>query len=105
MREKRCNWLYIQVYYCQDLSRHRLDAVLKRGVTMATRRLVSRARRDRKHENRSEEAAYGAPVPEGLHEAIEEERGNLSKAESVLGCLAIAMESEADSVDGPYYPE
>ena len=72
---------------------------------MATRRLVSRARRDRKHENRSEEAAYGAPVPEGLHEAIEEERGNLSKAESVLGCLAIAMESEADSVDGPYYPE
>jgi hypothetical protein len=45
------------------------------------------------------------PVPEGLHEAIEEERGNLSKAESVLGCLAIAMEYEADSVDGPHYPD
>jgi hypothetical protein len=45
------------------------------------------------------------PVPEGLHEAIEEERGNLSKAESVLGCLAIAMEYGADSVNVPYYPD
>jgi len=51
------------------------------------------------------EHVYGVPVPEGLHEAIEIERGNLSKAESVLGCLAIAMEYEADSVSGPYYPD
>jgi hypothetical protein len=40
-----------------------------------------------------------------LHEAIENERDNLSKAESVLGCLAISMEYEADSVNGPYYPD
>jgi hypothetical protein len=40
-----------------------------------------------------------------LHEAIEAERGNLSKAESVLGCLAIAMEYELDPVDGPHYPD
>jgi hypothetical protein len=72
---------------------------------MATRRSVSRARRDRNHKNRAEEHVYGVPVPEGLHEAIEEERGNLSKAESVLGCLAIAMEYEADSVNGPHYPD
>jgi hypothetical protein len=49
--------------------------------------------------------AYGVPVPEGLHEAIETERDNLSKAESVLGCLAIAMEYETDSINGPYYPD
>jgi hypothetical protein len=49
--------------------------------------------------------AYGVPVPDGLHEAIEIERGNLSKAESVLGCLAISMEYETDSVNGPYYPD
>jgi hypothetical protein len=40
-----------------------------------------------------------------LHDAIETERGNLSKAESVLGCLAIAMEYETDSVNGPHYPD
>jgi hypothetical protein len=51
------------------------------------------------------EHVYGVPVPEGLHDAIENERDNLSKAESVLGCLAIAMEYEADSVNGPYYPD
>src|SRR6266404_4631176 len=72
---------------------------------MATRRLASGARRGRKQKTRSEEHAYGVPVPEGLHEAIEDERGNLSKAESVLGCLAIAMEYEADSVNGPHYPD
>jgi hypothetical protein len=72
---------------------------------MATRRLAARARRDRDRRNRSVEQAYGVPVPEGLHEAIEIERGNLSKAESVLGCLAIAMEYEDNSDDRPHYPD
>src|ERR1700682_2356224 len=72
---------------------------------MATRRLASKSRRDRNHKNRSEEHVDGVPLPEGLHEAIEDERGNLSKAESVLGCLAIAMEYETDSVNGPHYPD
>ena len=72
---------------------------------MATRRTTSRTRRGRDHKARVESHVYGVPVPEGLHEAIEIERGNLSKAESVLGCLVIAMEYEADSVDGPYYPD
>jgi hypothetical protein len=50
--------------------------------------------------------AYGAAVPESLHEAIEAERGNLAKAESVLGCLTIAMEySEGDSATEPYYAD
>jgi hypothetical protein len=58
-----------------------------------------------KHKRDSAGHVYGAPVPEGLHEAIEIERGNLSKAESLLGCLAISMEYETDSVNGPYYPD
>jgi hypothetical protein len=70
--------------------------VVKRGATMAMRRRAK---------NRSEEDVYGVPVPEGLHEAIETERDNLSKAESLLGCLAISLEYEADSVNKPYYPD
>jgi isopentenyl diphosphate isomerase/L-lactate dehydrogenase-like FMN-dependent dehydrogenase len=54
---------------------------------------------------RSSQPVYGVPVPEGLHEAIEIQRGNLAKAESVLGCLIASMEYKADSVDGPYYPD
>src|ERR1700685_3732729 len=59
----------------------------------------------RKAKKRCGEQVYGVPVPEGLHEAIEIERGNLSRAESVLGCLAISLEYEADSVNRPYYPD
>jgi len=84
---------------------------------MATRHLGSRPRkRNRSSAVRGadprsdrqpvpEGHAYGVPVPEGLHEAIETERGNLAKAESVLGCLVIAMEYETDSMTGPYYPD
>jgi hypothetical protein len=72
---------------------------------MATRRSALKARRGRNNKTRSAEHVYGVPVPEGLHEAIETERDNLSTAESVLGCLAISMEYESDSVNGPYYPD
>jgi hypothetical protein len=44
-------------------------------------------------------------LPASLHEAIEIERDNLAKAESLLGCLAIAMECESESASGPYYPD
>ena len=72
---------------------------------MVTRRLSSRTRRNaRQAKAQPVEHVYGVPVPEGLHEAIETERDHLSKAESVLGCLAIAMEYEADSANRPYYP-
>jgi hypothetical protein len=72
---------------------------------MVTRRLSSGVRRNaRQAKAQSVEHVYGVPVPEGLHDAIETERDNLSKAESVLGCLAIAMEYETNSVNGPYYP-
>ena len=75
---------------------------------MTSRRLASRTRRGR-HEGRIKarplEHAYGVPVPEGLHEAIETERGNLSKAESVLGCLVTSMEYETEARNKPYYPD
>jgi hypothetical protein len=50
------------------------------------------------------EHVYGVPVPEALHEAIETERDNLSKAESLLACMVVSMEYENDPLTGPYYP-
>jgi hypothetical protein len=72
---------------------------------MARRRFTSGARRGRDHHADSVEHAHCVSVPEGLHEAIEIERHNLSKAESVLGCLAISMEYDTDSINKPYYPD
>jgi hypothetical protein len=37
--------------------------------------------------------------------AIESERDNLARAESLLRCLTIAMEHEGMSHKGPYYPD
>jgi hypothetical protein len=72
---------------------------------MATQRSKPKTRRARVPPTRLQDSAYGVPVPEALHEVIENERSNLSTAESVLGCLAIAMENESDAVDKPYYPD
>jgi hypothetical protein len=75
---------------------------------MSTQRLGSRTRRGRKGDRTNAEPAehaYGVPVPEGLHEAIETERSTLSKADSVLGCLVIAMEYDTESANKPYYPD
>jgi hypothetical protein len=78
---------------------------LKRGVNMASRQSSVRVLRSREGMRGAERHVYGVPVPEGLHEAIEIERGNLSKAESLLGCLAISMEYEGESASRPYYPD
>ena len=55
------------------------------------------------------QAANRPTVPEAVERAIEVERDNLSKAESLLGCLAVAMEHGAweheDEVVPPYYPD
>ena len=75
---------------------------------MSSQRFASRTRRirnDSRAKAESVEHAYGVPVPAGLHEAIETERANLSTAESVLGCLMISMEYDADSANKPYYPD
>jgi hypothetical protein len=59
----------------------------------------------RKAKTRAVDHAYGVPVPEGLHEAIEIERENLSKADSLLGCLVTSMEYDDHSVNSPNYPD
>jgi hypothetical protein len=66
---------------------------------------AGRGKNKRKPDSAPSPYAYGVRVPNGLHEAIEAERGNLAKAESVLGCLAISMEADADITTGPYYPD
>jgi hypothetical protein len=77
-------------------------------IGSGTRKESSRGKRLQARRRRSTDAShpYGVPVPDGLHEAIEAERGNLAKAESLLGCMTIAMEyANTDSAQGPYYPD
>jgi hypothetical protein len=66
------------------------------GVSMAAR---IRAKK------RSPQPVNGLSIPAGLHEAIEIQRGNLARAESVLGCLVTSMEYETESANKPYYPD
>jgi hypothetical protein len=78
----------------------------------APNRTAKSPSRSNKRPARKEKRAVvitGPTIPEGLESAIEAERDNLSKAESLLGCLAIAMEHGAweheDEVVPPYYPD
>jgi hypothetical protein len=71
---------------------------------MATRRIAPKVRRTQKHQARIDSPVYGVPVPEALHKAIENERDNLSKAESLLACMVVSMEYQNDPLAGPYYP-
>ena len=50
------------------------------------------------------EHAYGVPVPKRLREAIEAERDNLCKAESLLACMVVSLEYQDNPLDGPYFP-
>ena len=74
-------------------------------------RTAKRRPQSNKHRARQEKGQdiNGPAIPEGVERAIEAERDNLSKAESLLGCLAIAMEHGAwehqDEVTPPYYPD
>jgi hypothetical protein len=47
---------------------------------------------------------YGVPVPKALAEALELERENLAKAESVLACLAVSLQHDTDPLSRPNYP-
>jgi hypothetical protein len=79
---------------------------------MVPNRTAKSRPRSNKRPARKEKRAVvisGPAIPEGVERAIEAERDNLSKAESLLGCLAIAMEHGAweheDEVVPPYYPD
>jgi hypothetical protein len=77
---------------------------------MVTRQRSSKAQRRRGRRLTAPDGAqnsehlYGVPVPEGLHEAIEAERDNLCKVESLLGCMVVSLEYKDDPLDGPYFP-
>src|ERR1700743_3133174 len=53
---------------------------------------------------RRNKSSAGRQVPAVLHEAIEQERDNLSRAASLLACLSIALEQEASGAK-PYYAD
>jgi hypothetical protein len=77
---------------------------------MATRQRSSKIRRPRSRPlntpdvAESPELLYGVPIAESLHDAIQAERDNLSKAESLLACMAVALEYQEDPFNGPYFP-
>jgi hypothetical protein len=94
--EKKMKLVLYTAIIPSSFTRRSSELGCEMGVNMAARKRANK---------RSSQPVYGLPVPEGLHEAIEIQRGNLAKAESVLGCLIASMEYEADSVDRPYYPD
>jgi len=73
---------------------------LKNPDRSAKRRRSARTAAGPRHE---QVRSVGLSAP--LQEAIEIERDNLARAESLLGCLAISMECESESATGPYYPD
>jgi hypothetical protein len=81
-----------------DPSSARLLAQEERGAIMVKSKSARASRRDRNGKRRTtpklEEPVYGIHVPEALHEAIENERGTLAQAVSILRCLAISLESD-----------
>jgi hypothetical protein len=80
-----------------------------RGINMVTRQRSSKTRRFRSRplstpddaQNRHE---YGVPVPKRLQKAIQAERDNLCKAESLLACMVVSLEYRDDPLHGPYFP-
>jgi hypothetical protein len=77
--------------------RQTISEALKNQDRPAKRRHITRTAPRPRHEQ--------VALPASLHEAIEIERDNLARAESLLGCLAISMEYESQSSTGPYYPD
>jgi hypothetical protein len=80
--------------------RQTVSEALKNQDRPATLRQIARTAPRPRHEK-----GQGVALPASLHEAIEIERDNLARAESLLGCLAISMECESESATGPYYPD
>ena len=76
---------------------------------MATERTASRVERPERRKRGRLASRSGpnddATLPIRLYHAIEAERANLSKAASLLACMSLALEHEADFVTGPYYPD
>jgi hypothetical protein len=72
--------------------------------SQSLRNPAGKRQRSRGRTREPSEPAPDLPVPSHLLEAIEVERDNLSKAESLLACMAVSMEYQNDPLEGPYYP-
>jgi hypothetical protein len=73
------------------------------GAVMPTRRFSIKHHRGTA--GRSTFSPIGAPELNLLLKLIETERDNLSRADSLLGCLKIALEYGGTNHKNPYYPD
>jgi hypothetical protein len=76
---------------------------------MVMRQRSSKTRRPRRRPHATPDDAqnrheYGVPVPKRLQEALQAERDNLCKAESLLACMVVSLEYRDDPLEGPYFP-
>jgi hypothetical protein len=82
---------------------HRYRSASPRQTIRAIKSSASNARQSNHKDRLSVDQHRN--VVQSLNEAIEIERDNLAKADSVLGCLVIAMEYGTEAVHAPYFPD
>lgn len=91
---EKTNWMDVQYKRKQGIFRQQLSA---RFIVRSSRKSASR-------KSRRLAQASDKSLKQVL-EKVEQERGNLMRADSLLSCLSIAMEYEPQSTKGPYYPD
>ena len=94
------NWIFIQA---RGTIQHRFSEQNLKVHVMSARRFSIKNRR--RNTGGSTLPTISGKQLNRLLKAIETERGNLSRADSLLGCLIIAMEYGETMHKGPYYPD
>jgi hypothetical protein len=94
------NWIFIQG---RGTIQHRFSEQNLKVHVMSARRFSIKHRR--RNTGGSTLPTISGTQLNRLLKAIETERGNLSRADSLLGCLTIAMEYGEMTHKGPYYPD
>jgi hypothetical protein len=94
------NWIFIQD---RGTIQHRFSEQNLKVHVMSARRFSIKNRR--RNTGGSTLPTISGTQLNRLLKAIETERGNLSRADSLLGCLTIAMEYGETMHKGPYYPD
>jgi hypothetical protein len=94
------DWIFIQE---RGTIQHRFSEQNLKVHVMAARRFSIKNRR--RNMGRSTLPTLSGKQLNLLFKAIETERDNLSRADSLLGCLKIAMEYGETMHMGPYYPD
>jgi hypothetical protein len=93
-------WIFIQE---RGTIQHRFNEQNLKVHVMSARRFSNKHRR--RNVGRSTFPTLSGRQLNLLLKAIETERDNLSRADSLLGCLIIAMEYGETMHKGPYYPD